>query len=292
MARENDSATSRYVTKVMQLPQLDRDAELALALRFKHHADLAARDALVRSQLRHVVAIALKYRRYGAPLSELIAEGSLGLVYALEKFEPERGNRLTTYASHWVRAHVLNHVLRSWTLVGGGAGPLRSKMFFKLRRERARIGSLLGEGEPADAALAARFGVPAEQLRAMLGRLDFRDVSLDAPLFDDPKARLLDTLQSPADDQEQVAAARQSRQRLREAVLRAVADLDERGRYIAENRLLADTDEELSLGEIGRRLGVSRERARQIEMRVKKKLRLRIEAIERDPGRGFLDSAA
>jgi RNA polymerase sigma-32 factor len=276
----------------MKLPQLDRDAELALARRFAQHGDKHARDALVRAHLRHVVAIALKYRRYGTPLSELIAEGNFGLVHALNRFEPERGHRLTTYASYWIRAYVLNHVIHSWSLVGGGSGVLRSKTFFKLRRERMRITSLLGEGEQADALLAQKLGVPPEELKRMLGRLESRDVSLETPVFGDVKTRLVDTLPSSSDDQEQIVAALQSDARVRDAVRRAVADLDERGRYIAETRLLADAEDELSLSEIGRRLGVSRERARQIEVRVKRKLRLRIEAIERDSGRRFLESAA
>src|SRR5690606_41440886 len=140
---------------------------------------------LIAADLRSVVAIAVKYRRYGLPIGELISEGNFGLVHALSKFEPERGNRFVTYAAYWIRAYILNYIIRSWSLVGVGSGALRSKMFFKLRRERVKITNLLGEGEAADEALAERLSIPKDKLGGMLRRLEARDVSLDTPLFDD-----------------------------------------------------------------------------------------------------------
>ena len=139
-----------------------------LTRRWSSHQDRAAADRLVRSHLRYVVAIALKYRRYGIPLSELIAEGNFGVVHALKKFEPERGNRFVTYAAYWIRAYILNYIIRSWSLVGVGSGALRSKMFFKLRRERVRITNLVGEGEEADEMLAQRFNMPTAQVTRMV----------------------------------------------------------------------------------------------------------------------------
>src|SRR5688572_11757677 len=134
----------RYITEANREPELDRDTELDLARRWKAHGDRSAAEQLCRAQLRYVVAIALKYRRYGVPLGELIAEGNYGLVHALGKYEPERGIRFITYAAYWVRAHVLGHVLKSWSLVGNAGGPLRSRLFFRLRRERIRVANLLG----------------------------------------------------------------------------------------------------------------------------------------------------
>ena len=154
MANEFDPALSRYMTMVQKLPKLTREDELELCKQWQNHADTKARDKLVRCHLRYVVAIALKYRRYGLPLSELIAEGNFGIVHALSKFEPDRGNRFVTYAAYWIRAYILNYIIRSWSLVGVGSGALRSKMFFKLRREKVRISNLVGEGEQADEMLA------------------------------------------------------------------------------------------------------------------------------------------
>jgi RNA polymerase sigma-32 factor len=268
-------SVQRYIAEANRAPELGRERETELALRWKQHGDRSAANELCRAQLRYVVAIALKYRRYGVPLAELIAEGNYGLVHALTKFEPERGIRFITYAAYWVRAHVLGHVLKSWSLVGNATGPLRSRLFFKLRRERIRVSNLLGEGEAAHNALAARLDVTPAQLEALVQRLDARDVSLDVKLFDDGAQRLVDTL--PAlDDQEQSLLSNQLEDGMKSAVDSALQELDPRERFIAESRLMADPAEELTLAEIGRELGVSRERARQLEARTKTKLRARI----------------
>jgi RNA polymerase sigma-32 factor len=266
-----------YIAEAKRAPRLERDEELALALRWKD-GDRAAGDALARANLRHVVAVAMKYRRYGVPISELIAEGNFGVVHALGKFEPERGIRFVTYAAHWVRAYILDHVIKSWSMVGGGSGPLRSRLFFRLRRERVRAVNLVGEGEAADRMVAERVGITTEELRKLVNRLEARDVSLDVKVLDDSPARLVDLLPAP-DDQERSLFEREAFGSVRSAVAAAVSELDPRERYIAEHRLMADPTEELSLAEIGRSLGVSRERARQLEARTKRKLKTRIPVL-------------
>lgn len=276
MAAELDSALSRYITMVQSYPKLDREQELALCTAWREKGSVAAKEQLVRSHLRYVVAIALKYRRYGLPLSELIAEGNFGIVHALTKFDPERGNRFVTYAAYWIRAYVLNYIIRSWSLVGVGSGALRSKMFFKLRRERVRITNLVGEGEHADDLLAERFNMSREQIQGMVRRLEARDLSLDARVFDDAVTTIVETLAAPTDDQEASFSTHQSSVTAKSVVQIAITSLDHRERYIVEHRLMADSEDELSLAEIGRRLGVSRERARQLESRAKRKLKQRI----------------
>lgn len=276
MAVDNDPSLSRYITMVQHLPKLDREQENQLVTRWFAQSDQKARDELVRAHLRYVVAIALKYRRYGLPLAELISEGNFGVIHALRKFEPERGHRFVTYAAYWIRAYVLNHIIRSWSLVGVGSGALRSKMFFKLRRERARVMNLVGDSAEADQLIAAKFNLSADQVSAMVQRLEARDVSLDARVFDDSATTLADTLVAPNTDQEGFVAANETSTRLTDAVRTALSVLDTRERYIVENRLMADSEEAMSLAEIGRRLGVSRERARQLEARAKRKLKLRI----------------
>lgn len=293
MAREIDPVLSRYITSVHRYPKLSREDEEALA----HKAlsgDAAATDALVRAHLRYVVAIALKYRRYGVPLSELIAEGNFGVVHALKKFEPERGNRFVTYAAYWIRAYILNYIIRSWSLVGVGSGALRSKLFFKLRRERIRISNLVGEGERADELLAEKFGVTPTQIASMLRRLEQRDLSLDTRVYDDSATTLADTLPAADPDYSDQLAADQLGDIVKDAVRVAVDDLDPRERFIVEHRIMADNEDELSLAEIGRRLGVSRERARQLEARAKKKLKSRITQLSRQAGTPLseLDTAA
>lgn len=276
MTSSNDDVAF-YIAEAKRAPRLERAEETALALRWKE-GDRAAGDALARANLRHVVAVAMKYRRYGVPVSELIAEGNFGVVHALGKFEPERGIRFVTYAAHWVRAYILDHVIKSWSMVGGGSGPLRSRLFFKLRRERVRAVNLMGEGEAADRWVAERVGVTPDELAKLVQRLEARDVSLDGKVLDDSPVRLVDLLPAP-DNQERSLFEEQVGGSVKSAVAKAVSELDPRERYIAEHRLMADPSDELSLAEIGRSLGVSRERARQLEARTKRKLKSRIGAL-------------
>jgi RNA polymerase sigma-32 factor len=294
MAHEVDPALSRYITSVHQFPKLSREEEEVLARRWMKTQDPRAADALVRAHLRYVVAIALKYRRYGIPLADLVAEGNFGVVHALKKFEPDRGNRFVTYAAYWIRAYILNYIIRSWSLVGVGSGALRSKLFFKLRRERIRIANLFGEGELADQMLADKFGMTPPQVMTMVRRLEQRDLSLDTKVYDDSATTLGDSLPAPEQDHDEVLAADEMGDIVRDAVRVAIGDLDARERYIVEHRMMADAEDELSLAEIGRRLGVSRERARQLEARAKKKLKSRITQLSRQSGSlmSELDTAA
>lgn len=289
MAAELDSALSRYMAMVQRFPKLDREQEAALCTAWRDASDVAAKEQLVRCHLRYVVAIALKYRRYGLPLTELIAEGNFGIVHALTKFDIDRGNRFVTYAAYWIRAYILNYIIRSWSLVGVGSGALRSKMFFKLRRERARITNLVGEGEHADEMLAERFNMSREQIQGMVRRLEARDVSLDARVFDDAVTTIVETLAAPSDNQEVTFSSSQTAVNAREVVQAAILMLDRRERYIVEHRLMADAEDELSLAEIGRRLGVSRERARQLESRAKRKLKQRIVELSGTSGRELFE---
>jgi RNA polymerase sigma-32 factor len=283
----------RYFSQVRGYPALTREEEQDLVVRFRTKGDEAARETLIAAHLRYVVAIALKYQRYGVPLEELVSEGNFGLVHALGKFELDRGTRFVTYAAYWIRAYVLNHVIRSWSLVGVGSGALRSKMFFRLRRERVKIANLVGEGPEAENMLAQSLGLPEATVSAMLRRLDARDVSLDAKPVDGSNTSLGDLLVTPGSSQEEFFAASELDVRRRVAVKSALSELDERERYIVEKRLMADREDELSLAEIGRQLGVSRERARQLEVRAKRKLKSKIQDLSRRSGNWLsLDSAA
>ena len=284
MASQTDPSLTHYITAANAYPELSREAEHALTVRWLAEKDVAAREELVRSHLRYVVSIAFKYHRYGLPLAELVAEGNFGLVHALQKFDTSRGTRFVTYASYWIRAYILNYVIRSWSMVSGGSGALHSKMFFKLRRERVRIANLVGEGEAADELLASALGLPQAKVAAMVRALDARDVSLEGPVFNDSAVTLGDTLASTDSNQEESLARTQQSGFARQAVNAALTGLDQRERYIVEKRLMADNEDELSLAEIGRQLGVSRERARQLEERAKRKLKSRITDLSREAG--------
>lgn len=279
-----DTSFQTYVRTVHQYPQQTREEEHELVQAFRERGDEAARDALVRAHLRHVVAIALKYRRYGLPIADLVAEGNFGIVHALSKFDAERGTRFVTYAAYWIRAYILNYIIRSWSLVGVGSGALRSKTFFKLRRERVRITNLVGEGPEADELLGKAMNMPTSKATAMVRRLETRDLSLDAQVWDDSATTVLDTLVAPGNDQEQQVGDGEERINVQAVVRDSLKHLDKRERYIVEKRLMADREDELSLAEIGRRLGVSRERARQLEARARRKLKGHISQISEAGG--------
>jgi RNA polymerase sigma-32 factor len=274
-----DSSLSDYMRRVRAVPRLSREEEHELAVKVQR-GDLDAAHALVEANLRFVVAVALQYRRYGIPIWELVAEGSLGLMMAVRKFDPARGTRFVTYAGYWIRAYVLDLVVKSTSMVGAGSGVLRSKLFFRLRRERAQIASTEQDPERRLELLAQRFNVDTEKARNMLIQLDARDVSLDVTIFPESNLTMLDTLPDDGDDQERELMSAETKQRVHTELSDALGTLDRRERYIVENRIMSD--EELSLAELGRHLGVSRERARQLEARAKRKLRRQLEALGQD----------
>lgn len=274
---ERKLAPNYQLALAMSAPQLSTEQELALARSFREHQDRDAAESLTRANLRAVTALAVKYRHYGVPIADLVAEGNCGLVHALGKFDPERGVRFASYAVHWVRAYILAHVLRSASIVSGASGPLRSQLYFRIKRERARLTNLLGDGEACERAIAERLQLSPKRVKSLLQRLDASDVSLDAPRRGDSTTSLLDELAETANP-EQMLWESSRRGSVDAAMREALRCLDARERYIVEHRLLADSDQELSLAQLGRRFDISRERVRQIETRAKRKLQERVTA--------------
>ncbi len=271
------SSTIRaYIARARRVPVLTRELEYELAVKIRDTNDPRAAEALADANLRYVVAIAVSYRRYGLPLADLVAEGNVGLVTALKKFDPDLGNRFVTYASYWIRAYILDFVLKSWSMVGVGAGPLRSKVFFRLRRERAQIATQTSDPVEANELLAARFGTTPTKIAELAQRMDVRDLSLDAKVHDDGTATVVDKMASPLPSQEDTFLQHEEAQSLSKCVREAVEGLDARERFIVNVRMMADDPDAMSLAEIGRSLGVSRERARQLEARAKEKLKKRL----------------
>jgi RNA polymerase sigma-32 factor len=269
MIQTTDSADGGFLAIARRTPRLSRREETELARRWRATRDRRAADVLVRAHLRDVAFIAHKHRNYGVPVSELISEGNLGLLRALDKFDPERGIRFATYAAYWIRAYVIAFVLRSWSMVRNRSGVVRSKMFFRVRRERARARMLYGDDERVVDVVAERLGTTRRAVESMIQRLDARDVSLDDAKGGVP---LIEVLHSEQTDAERAVADGQVRERVRGFLRGALEQLDTRERYIIESRFLSDTDGAMSLAKIGRELGVSRERARQLERRARDKL--------------------
>jgi RNA polymerase sigma-32 factor len=273
-----DPDTVAYVRRVNALPGLSRNEELDLAKLYLT-GDSKAGQRVVTANLRHVVPIALRYRRYGVPVGELIAEGNLALLRALSGFDPGRGLRFATYANYWIRADILALILKQRSMVGGGKGHLRPKYFFRLRREHARLSVLLGDDSKVHAELAQRWQLSTSELTEILDRLDRPDASVDAPVSEGGRLLVGDFLASADSSQEDTLARGRTQADLRSALKTATAELDPRERFILEHRLLADPDLEYSLVRIGELFGVSRERARQLESRVKDKLRAKLAAL-------------
>lgn len=273
MSSRTNSPLHRYVKGLGPVRQITREQETSLWQRWKFEGDVRARDELVRVSLYQVVRMAARYRGYRLSPLELICEGNFGIVCALQKFDSGRGNRFITCAAYWIRAQMLRFIIRSYSMVSTDSGPLRTQTFFRLRRERARLLGLMGETEAAHEALAQRLNLSSEQVRAFEQRLTNRDASL----FDGPErgrpVPLIDILASPGDSPEDAYLARQEQSYLSGVLHASLERLDRRERFVVEASLMCDDDESLSLAEIGRRLGVSRERTRQLESRALKKLR-------------------
>jgi len=267
-----------YVIAARNMPSLNREQEAELLRRFREDGDRQAVEGIVRAHQRSVVSLALKFRHYEVSLADLIAEGNLGLLRALDKFEIERGFRFGTYAAYWIRALMLAHVIKSRSVVGGTAGGWRSQLFFKVRRERARVTSLFGNGQVAEQELARRLRLSVEQVQNMLHRLDSRDVSIEGSVGDWGSS-WLDRLEADS-NQEEALFELEFEHSAAGAVNQALGVLDARELYIVQNRLMLNDEESLSLAHIARHFSISRERARQLETRALNKLRRAIKNAE------------
>lgn len=266
----NNDELSWYLTQVWSYPKLTREREQALARRWRDHREQPAADELIRASLRHVVPIALKYRRSGEPLADLIAEGNLGLMHALRKFDPERDTRFITYAKFWVRAYLTRYVRRVRSVVSSMIQE-QAALYAKVQAERARLASRLGELDDLNERVADGLGLSIDQIRRVEHRFSARDVSIDAAMDEDSTQAIRpDVLADSGLDPAQQAEADELMELLRCAV--AETDLEPRERFVIEQRLLCAPGAEPSFAELGRKLNVTREWARQLERRAMKKL--------------------
>jgi RNA polymerase sigma-32 factor len=283
-----ESGLSRYLEEIRRFPMLEPQDEFMLAKRWREHGDRDAAHKLVTSHLRLVAKIAMGYRGYGLPISEVISEGNVGLMQAVKRFEPDKGFRLATYAMWWIKAAIQEYILRSWSLVKMGTTANQKKLFFNLRKAKSKI-SALDEGDlrPDQVKLIAkRLGVTEQDVVDMNRRLG-GDVSLNAPIRDDGDSGewqdwLVDDVN--ADQESRLAETEQADNR-RDALHQALGVLNDRERRIFEARRLAD--DPITLEELAAEFGVSRERVRQIEVRafekVQRAVKNRVAAMETRP---------
>ncbi|QRN94211.1 RNA polymerase sigma factor RpoH [Archangium violaceum] len=279
---------STYLSEINQYPLLTQPEEQALARRFRQ-GDLAAGHHLVTSNLRFVVKVAYEYRSYGLKMSDLIQEANIGLMKAVQKFDPDKGIRLISYAVWWIRAYIQNYVLKNWSLVKLGTTQAQRRLFFALARTRRELEKLgAGDGHVVNAEeIARKLNVKASEVREMEQRMGGRDLSLDAPVGEDGDATHLDFVESESSSQADEVAERQEANLTRECIRRALTRLDPRERFIIEHRVMGDA--EMTLSELGAHFGFSRERARQLEIRAKDKLKAELAGLMAEGG---LDQAA
>jgi RNA polymerase sigma-32 factor len=282
-----EGGLSRYLDEIRRFPMLEPQEEYMLAKRWREHGDRTAAHKLVTSHLRLVAKIAMGYRGYGLPISEVISEGNVGLMQAVKRFEPEKGFRLATYAMWWIKAAIQEYILRSWSLVKMGTTANQKKLFFNLRKAKSKI-SALEEGDlrPDQVKLIAkRLGVTEQDVVDMNRRLG-GDVSLNAPIRDDgDSGEWQDWLVDEVSDQETRLVEDEESDNRRKALGEALSVLNERERRIFEARRLAD--DPMTLEDLAAEFGVSRERVRQIEVRafekVQRAVKNRIAAMEARP---------
>jgi RNA polymerase sigma-32 factor len=282
-----ESGLTRYLEEIRRFPMLEPQDEFMLAKRWREHGDRDAAHKLVTSHLRLVAKIAMGYRGYGLPISEVISEGNVGLMQAVKRFEPDKGFRLATYAMWWIKAAIQEYILRSWSLVKMGTTANQKKLFFNLRKAKSKI-SALEEGDlrPDQVKLIAkRLGVTEQDVVDMNRRLG-GDVSLNAPIRDDgDSGEWQDWLVDEVSDQETRLAEDQESDNRKKALGEALSVLNERERRIFEARRLAD--DPITLEDLAAEFGVSRERVRQIEVRafekVQRAVKHRLAAMEARP---------
>ncbi|MSO97919.1 MAG: RNA polymerase sigma factor RpoH [Rhodospirillaceae bacterium] len=261
----SDAGLSKYLDEIKKFPMLDPHVEYMLAKRFYEHEDTEAAHKLVTSHLRLVAKIAMGYRYYGLPVSDLISEGNVGLMRAVKKFEPDRGFRLATYAMWWIKAAINEYILNSWSLVKVGTVAAQKKLFFNLRKLKAKLG-VYEEGDiPLEAAanIAKRLDVTTQDVQDMNRRLSLGDSSLNQAAGEDTDVQRQDLLVDDRPNQETVLGERQERTVGMKLLREAMDVLTPRERVVIEQRRLID--EPRTLEDIGADFGISRERVRQIE---------------------------
>jgi len=269
----SEAGLNRYLSEIRKFPLLTPEEEYMLAKRFAEHQDPEAAARLVTSHLRLVAKIAMGYRGYGLPVSELISEGNIGLMQGVKKFEPERGFRLATYAMWWIRASIQEFILRTWSLVKIGTTANQKKLFFNLRRMKARINAFEdGDMKPADVTkIATDLGVTETEVISMNRRMAMGgDTSLNVSMNEDGEGQWQDWLADEGPLQDQSISEDQERIHRRATLVEAMEDLNEREKHILTERRLAEDPK--TLEELSQVYGVSRERVRQIEVRAFDKL--------------------
>jgi RNA polymerase sigma-32 factor len=271
-----------YLSEINRYPLLTVDEEQRLARDYRRDGDTRAAHRLITANLRFVVKVSYEYRSYGFKMADLIQEGNIGLMKAVQKFDPDKGIRLISYAVWWIRAYIQNYILKSWSLVKLGTTQAQRKLFFSLARTKRELDKFSVEhGVDSDgrdtSKIAKKLRVKPAEVEEMEQRMDGRDLSLDAPMGDDGGYSHIDFVAHPAAAQDVELSGAQEHLMVSDKVTAALGRLDQRERYIIEQRVMSERP--LTLKELGEHFGFSRERARQLEIRAKEKLKVELQAL-------------
>jgi len=272
----------QYLSEINRFALLTAEEERRLARRYRDEQDAHAGHDLITANLRFVVKVAYEYRSYGFRIADLVQEGNIGLMRAVQKFDPDKEIRLISYAVWWIRAYIQNYILRSWSLVKLGTTQAQRKLFFSLARTRRELDRMsAGHGADSDGEdvgkVANNLQVKPSEVREMAQRMDGRDLSLDVPVGDDGASSHVDFVSSAAPAQDDELGAAQEQRVMAGHVAAALARLDERERFIIEQRVMTESPK--TLKDLGEHFGFSRERARQLEIRAKEKLKGELAAL-------------
>lgn len=286
MAQGKEPGTSSgdngFTRSAMKAELLDAETELHLARRWRDHQDDGALHRLVTAYLRLAVSMASKYRRYGAPMPDLIQEASIGLMKAASKFDPDRGVRFSTYAIWWIKASIQDYVMRNWSMVRTGSTSSQKSLFFNMRRVRAQLERAhSAEGSEVNGAdmrreIAEELGVPLRDVEMMEGRLSGSDFSLNAQQSGEEGREWVEALEDDGPQADAIVSARRDQETARRWLTDAFAALNERERKIIAARKMRDDPE--TLESLGSQFGLSKERIRQLEAQALRKMRSRLEA--------------
>jgi len=271
----SEDGLRRYLQEIARIPMLEPKEEVELSRRWRDDGDVNAAHRLVTSHLRLVAKIAFKYRGYGLPVGDLIAEGNIGMMQAVKRFDPEKGFRLSTYAIWWIRASMQEYILRSWSMVKIGSSAAQKRLFFNLRKIKQKIGangaiSERGMSDEQVSDIARILDVSNQDVIDMDQRMSGQDVYLNSAAYQDGEAEKMDLLESPGENQETMMANHQESSHKKGLLQRALATLSERERDILSRRRLQETPD--TLEDLSKVYNISRERVRQIEVRAFEKL--------------------
>lgn len=294
MAHIDDPTTQRanlhYIRSSMNEPMLDKDHELELAKRWRDKKDERALHELVKSYTRLVISIASRFRNYGLPMGDLIQEGNVGLMQAADRFDPSRDVRFSTYASWWIRAAIQDYVLRNWSIVRTGTTSAQKSLFFNFRRLRAKIENAEereGLSDKGRETIAKELSVNMKDVQEMESRLSASDQSLNAKVSIDGEDEWQNFLADESPNPEEVVIGMKDAKTRSEWLHKALSDLTDRERTIISERHLNYDDESVTLEQLGKTLGISKERVRQLEQRAMDKLKVSLSHYAQDGERLF-----